>query len=86
MLTLALEGVQPGDSIAVQMNGQRLSRSDTPAMEWDGSDASARLHWDVPSEAVAPGDNSLTVWVDERSPLAREPVTLNEAWLQVTYR
>ena len=86
VLTLVFGGVQPGDSIAVQVNGQRLSRSDTPAMEWDGSDASARLHWDVPSEAVAPGDNSLTVWIDERSPLAREPVSLNEAWLQVTYR
>ncbi len=86
VLTLSLDGVLPGDSFGVQISGSRLSRSDRPAMTWDGGDASARLHWDVAADAVKPGDNRLTVWIDERSPQARDAVTLNEAWLQVTYR
>ena len=86
VLTLDLDGVRPGDSIAVQVNGQRLLRSDTPSMTWDGGDALARMHWDAAAGAVRPGDNTLTVWLDERSPQAREAVTLSEAWLQVTYR
>ena len=85
VLTLALDGTQPGDSIAVQINGVRLSRSDRPAATGNGDDDSARLHWDVPAEAAAQGDNTLTVWIDQRSPQARDPVTLREAWLQVTY-
>ena len=86
VLTLALDGVQPGDSIGVQISGSRLSWSDRPAMTWDGGEASDRLHWNVAADAVKPGDNRLTVWIDERSPQARDAVTLNEAWLQVTYR
>ena len=86
VLALVMDGVQPGDSIAAQMNGAPLSRSDRPAMTWDGGEASERLHWNVAADAVKPGDNRLTVWIDERSPQARDAVTLNEAWLQVTYR
>ena len=86
VLTLALDGVQPGDSIAVQVNGLRLLRSDRPATTGNRDDDSARLHWDVPAEAAANGDNTLTVWIDQRSPQARDPVTLREAWLKATYR
>ena len=86
VLTLALDGVQPGDSIGVQINGLSVSRHDPPAAAGNGKDDSARLHWDVPAEATAQDDNTLTVWIDERSPQARNALTLNEAWLQVTYR
>ncbi len=86
VLALDLDGVRPGDSIAVQVNGSRLPRTDTPAMTWNGGDALARMHWDVPADVVRPGDNTLTVWIDGRSPQARDTVTLSEAWLQVTYR
>ena len=84
VLTLALDGTQPGDSIGVQINGVRLSRPDRPAATGNGDDDSGCLHWDVPAEAAAQGDNMLTVWIDQRSPQARDALTLKEAWLQVT--
>ena len=84
VLTLALDGVQPGDSLGVQLNGLRLSQSDPPAPAGNRDDDSAKLHWDVPAEAAAQGDNTLTVWIDERSPQPRDALTLKEAWLQVT--
>ena len=86
MLTLALDGVRPGDSVGVQVNGLRLSRSDDPGGVSDAGDDSTQVHWDVPADAVSLGDNTLTVWIDERSPQTRDAVTLSEAWLQVTYR
>ena len=54
VLTLVFGGVQPGDSIGAQMNGQRLSRSDTPVngVGWKrrlGTDALGRGR----SDAVA---------------------------------
>ena len=69
------------------MNGVRLSRlSDRPAATGNrDDDSAAELHWDVPAEAAAQnGDNTLTVWIDQRSPQARDALTLKEAWLQVT--
>ena len=86
VLTLSLEGVRPGDSIAAQVNGLRLSQSGEPGTVSDGGGDSTRMHWDVPADAARPGDNSLMVWIDERSPQARNPVTLNEACLKVAYR
>ena len=148
LLTLALDGIQPGDSIAVQWNGARLSRPGEPVSTpgggslapsplagegwdegdavsggslapsplagegWDEGDAVSggslapsplagegwdegvsvadngpmQMHWDVPADAVKPGNNTLTVWLDQRSPEARDAVTLSEAWLKATYK
>jgi len=86
VLTLALDGVDPGDSVGVQVNGRRLSPSGEPGAEPNAGDDSTGVLWDVPADAVRPGDNTLTVWIDERSRQARDTVTLNEAWLQVKYR
>ena len=121
VLTLTLDGIQPGDAIAVQLNRAAGSLAPSPLAgegwacpepaEWDEGDAVAggslapsplagegwdegvsvaddapiQMHWDVPADAVKLGDNSLTVWLDERSPQAQDAVTLDEAWLQVTY-
>ena len=106
MLTLDLDGIQPGDSIAVQWNGARLSRPGEPVSTpgggslapsplagegWDegvsvADNGPMQMHWDVPADAVKPGNNTLTVWLDQRSPEARDAVTLSEAWLKATYK
>ena len=86
VLTLDLGGVRPGDSVGVQVNGVSLSPSGSPGAESDAGGDSTQLHWDVPADAVKPGDNTLAVWIDERPPQAQDAVTLDEAWLQVMYR
>ncbi len=86
VLTLALDGVRPGDSIGVQVNGISLSRPANPGSAPDPAADSSQMHWHVPADALNPGDNTLTMWIDKRSPHAQDAVTLNEAWLQVTYR
>ena len=85
VLALSFDGIQPDDSIGVQINGCLL-RSTVLTESSEPGERSDQRCYEVPAHAVKPGDNGLTVWVDGRSSQADNAVSLTETWLHVTYR
>ncbi len=85
VLELSFDGVRPDDSIAAQINGRLLTATGCPSPGQPG-DGSDRRCYEVPADAVKPGDNTLTVWIDGRSSRADNTVILTEAWVNVAYR
>ena len=84
VLALAFDGIQPDDSVGVQMNGKLLVAAESP-ISGQTNGPSDRRCYEVPAHALRPGDNVLTVWIDGRSYRADSSVTLTQAWINVTY-